>query len=183
MNSSELLNNTSDLQNSLSNGVVASIFTFGVTAINNLLMLAIIHYERFGGDPQKRGLGNRIISAMLWSTLFSSDAHFLTLFSQDQRIVLAVMRGLKISAITFMNLHAMVIYLQVVVFKQVKEIDDELVAACLQRAVYMGSMFFSFIFPIDPAIMSRIHNTQAMNGTEPRNENYWNCLLEPLRPW
>ena len=29
---------------------------------SNLLLLGLAHYERFGGDPQKRSLGNQIAS-------------------------------------------------------------------------------------------------------------------------
>ena len=30
--------------------------------LGNFLLLGLAHYERFGGDPQKRSLGNRIAS-------------------------------------------------------------------------------------------------------------------------
>ena len=33
------------------------------------MMVGILHYERFGGDPQKRGLGNRLISCGIISQL------------------------------------------------------------------------------------------------------------------
>ena len=35
-------------------------------------MLGLIHYERFGGDPQKRSLGNRLISGGIKCLIASS---------------------------------------------------------------------------------------------------------------
>ena len=177
LNSTEVVNNTSDIQNISSNQVFASIFLFGLTALNNVLLLAIIHYERFGGDPQKRGLGNRLISAIFWTMLFFIDTQFLHLFDHFPWAVAVVRRSLIISVPMFMNLHSMVIYLQVVVFRQVKEINDELAATCLRRAVHLGSLWFSVTFPVDDNILKRI-----VDGYETGNKVDWSCLLKPLKP-
>ena len=37
---------------------------FPVTIIGNILCLVIFHYERFGGDPMKRSIVNKFISAV-----------------------------------------------------------------------------------------------------------------------
>ena len=177
LNSTEVVNNTSDIQNISSNQVFASIFLFGLTALNNVLLLAIIHYERFGGDPQKRGLGNRLISAIFWTLLFIIDTQFLHLFDHFPWAVAAVRRSLIISVPMFINLHSMVMYLQVVVFRQVKEINDELAATCLRRAVHLGSLWFSVTFPLDDVIME-----SDMDGYETGNKVDWSCLLKPLKP-
>ena len=36
------------------------------------LLLGLIHYEKFGGDPQKRSLNNRLISSGVWSLIAQS---------------------------------------------------------------------------------------------------------------
>ena len=37
--------------------------------LSNLLLLGLAHYERFGGDPQKRSLGNRLASQAALSAI------------------------------------------------------------------------------------------------------------------
>lgn len=49
-------------------------------SFGNGLLWGIYHYERFGGDPQKRGLQNRIASEIFLSLLWGKLWHFWTLF-------------------------------------------------------------------------------------------------------
>ena len=39
----------------------------------NALLWSIFHYERFGGDPQKRGLQNRLVSELVLSALLGKS--------------------------------------------------------------------------------------------------------------
>ena len=42
-----------------------SIASFIAGTLGNALLIGIIHYERFGGDPQKRSVRNRMASEMV----------------------------------------------------------------------------------------------------------------------
>ena len=102
--------------------------------LGSLLMLGIIHYEKFGGDPQKRSLGNRLISSAVMS---------LAAYAFCWQIVLILIRydlanlfvyivltrcfmGLALAAIGFVETSVALRYFQVFVWEHIKEINEEL---------------------------------------------------------
>ena len=48
------------------NFVIISIAFFISGTLGNALLIGIIHYERFGGDPQKRSIRNRLTSEIVF---------------------------------------------------------------------------------------------------------------------
>ena len=45
--------------------IISSLAFFVSGTLGNALLLGILHYERFGGDPQKRSVRNRMASEMV----------------------------------------------------------------------------------------------------------------------
>ena len=45
------------------------ILVFILLNMGNCLFLGIIHYEKFGQDPQKRSYPDQIISALIWNNI------------------------------------------------------------------------------------------------------------------
>ena len=45
------------------------ILVFILLIFGNCLILGIIHYEKFGQDPQKRSFPDQIISAFVWNAI------------------------------------------------------------------------------------------------------------------
>ena len=45
--------------------ILSSLAFFVSGTLGNALLLGILHYERFGGDPQKRSVRNRMASEMV----------------------------------------------------------------------------------------------------------------------
>ena len=48
------------------NFVIISIAFFIAGTLGNALLIGVIHYERFGGDPQKRSIRNRLTSEIVF---------------------------------------------------------------------------------------------------------------------
>ena len=81
----------------------------------NILLGTIVHFERFGGDSQKRGLQNRLVSEFVIATMLAVNsfhlffpAYELDIFSP---LVLASMlkihRGFVLAAITLTVFHSL----------------------------------------------------------------------------
>ena len=54
----------------------------------NALLWSIFHYERFGGDPQKRGLQNRLVSELVLSALLGKSSNVNSTLQLDFKNVL-----------------------------------------------------------------------------------------------
>ena len=91
-------------------------FTFG-----NLLLLSILHYERYGGDPQKRSLGNRLAADMCLAILLCTNMGIIPLVVVEAEIdaympwdiYIRIYRFAFFTIVTFMNLHTLAAYIQV----------------------------------------------------------------------
>ena len=46
--------------------------------LSNLLLFGVAHYERFGGDPQKRSLGNRLVFQASFSLIGLNSIRTIT---------------------------------------------------------------------------------------------------------
>ena len=51
--------------------------------LGNALLLGVWHYERFGGDPQKRGLQNRLVSEIAVSGLLGTLHNYIAGKNED----------------------------------------------------------------------------------------------------
>ena len=127
MNTSE----TSDL--SLATKVTL-FFEMPFNIFGNILCLIIIHYEHFGGDPMKRSLVNKFISALVGAMVFASFLSTLTLFIKvfyDFPFVVAYISvNLQIFGVILMCMNVIVIFafktLQILSFSAANSFDEEL---------------------------------------------------------
>ena len=116
----------------------AIIISFGIP-----MNCLIVHYEWFGGDPQKRSLSNRIISSSVIANISAGiSMHTFTAMirwrigtAAFQAVFFKMYIGCTYAAFTFANLSTIVRFVQVVIWKRVMEIDEELAAAVINRSV------------------------------------------------
>ena len=112
------------------------LWTSTVTAwtLGPLLMFGIIHYEKFGGDPQKRSLGNRLISsavktlaafAFCWQILLLLNRYDLANLFVYITLTRCYM-GLALASIGFVETSVALRYFQVFVWEHIKEINEDL---------------------------------------------------------
>ena len=60
--------------------IMAVVAMFMIQTFGNILVWGVYHFEYYGGDPQKRGFGNRVLSYMCqMSFLTNATAHHITL--------------------------------------------------------------------------------------------------------
>ena len=126
--------------------------TFAAWTLGSVLMFGIIHYERFGGDSQKRSLGNRLIS---------SSAKCLVAFSFCLQLVIILFRYdlsnafvyislircymvFSVAAILFVEVFVALRYLQIFVWGCVKEINEELAMKVIGRSILLVSVGLGF---------------------------------------
>ena len=110
------------------------IATVAAWTIGSLLMFGIIHFEKFGGDPQKRSLGNRLISCSVKSLLAASFCWQCILISfrydlsnLSVRITLTrCYMSLTMASIGFVEIFVALRYFQVFVWAHIKEINEDL---------------------------------------------------------
>ena len=91
-------------------------FSFG-----NALLLSILHYERYGGDPQKRSLGNRLAADIGLAILLCTNIGIFSFIVLEAELdaympwdmYIRSYRFAFFSIVTLMNLHTLVAYIQV----------------------------------------------------------------------
>ena len=122
-------------------------WTFGLAMI-----LGILHYERFGGDPQKRSLGNRLISSGILSLLGQCVCAQLNLVLirldiGTYNIYMTLLRGyvgLGFSTMGFVEANFVLRYLQIFVWGRVKEINEELAMRCIGRSMILVAIAIGY---------------------------------------
>ena len=75
-----------------------------------------------------------------------------------------------------MTIHTAVMYLQVVIWKRVKEFNEDLATACISRAIYIQGLVVTLIFPLDKEL--EFFFIQLKKLTLPQ----FNDLLSPFQP-
>ena len=75
-----------------------------------------------------------------------------------------------------MTAHTAVVYWQVVIWKRVKEFNEDLAIACISRAIYVPGLVVTMIFPIDKEVEFLF--IQLKKITLPQ----FNDLLSPFQP-
>ena len=83
-------------------------------------------------------------------------------------------RAVTFSFLSFLNVHSLVVYVQVVVFKRVKEFDEEFAASFLQRVIYSGCLLLTFVLPVDSVVADKVGFAIGTRNLE------WSCILYPL---
>ena len=122
----------------------------------NLLLGVICHFERFGGDSKKRSLQNRLASQIAFSSMLIMNSRNFFLLNLSYRFASYEILMLYIKlhrAIYFINLdlitlHTLVVYLQVVVWKRLKEFNEELIIRAVWITLYLGNTTLSFLCPL-----------------------------------
>ncbi len=63
-------------------GITVGLYSV-IEIIGNSLLFGVVYYEKYGGDPQKRTLVNRLISqiCLVWIYHNLSSLHFLLIFA------------------------------------------------------------------------------------------------------
>ena len=77
-------------------------------------------------------------------------------------------RGFMLASVSFMNLHTLSAYIQVVILKHVIEINEDVILKTFQRSTYTSHIFISFLLPIIPNL-SRKHQY-----------DHWQTIVYPL---
>ena len=127
------------------------------TIFGNLFLGVIWHYERFGGDSKKRSLQNRLASQIIIACLLIlNNSNFSPLnipkrFARYEVWLLHVklQRALHLILLDFIVLHTFVVYLQVVVWKRLRECNEELIINALCITIYSGNLALSLLCPIE----------------------------------
>merc|ERR1711862_185956 len=113
----------------------------------------IVHYEWYGGDPQKRSLANRFLSngAITISLAATAILTFVGLLRYNvchpflQLIFFKLFWGNMLTTFWFGNLVIILRLVQVFVWKRVKEINEDL----LNRAVSISVFSISVCCPVN----------------------------------
>ena len=129
---------------------------FLIFALGNTSALFVIHFERFGGDWQKRGLNNRLYSnaivaimalnntvIILWIIWMAEiDCPLLYIF------LTKIARAAAVSVAIFMTVNTCVTFWQAYVWLSIKEMNDQLLDKAITTSTYGISLTISLFLPI-----------------------------------
>ena len=154
-------------------------------AFGNPLLLGIIHYEWFGGDPQKRSLSNRFASNAALAMVFMNTIHApLTVLVRFgignalfHMVAVKICLMFVVAAIWFVNVNTALRYVQVVIWQRVKEINEEVVIRAITRMIYCMSSCLMFCSNI-----SRDHYTKVFLYMKRMDRQSMTHCQEPFDP-
>ena len=126
------------------------------SVFGNLLLGVIWHYERFGGDSKKRSLQNQLASHIIIACLLIMNSTNISPLNQEKRfasyevlmLYTKVRRALPFIELDLIVLHTLVVYLQVVVWKRLRECNEELIIRATCITIYLGNLVLSLFCPI-----------------------------------
>ena len=132
--------------------VVMWVLGVACLTLGNGLTAGIVHYEWFGGDPQKRSLGNRLSShvALSWMAASVTRTAYTLLFRYDvgnlqlRQLAFSTCVYSVLTGLGFINIHTGLRYLQIVVWKRVKEINEDLAVRGLVLSNYAMCLLMTF---------------------------------------
>ena len=148
------------------------------STLGSAMLLGIVHYEKFGDDPQKRSLGNRLASDMILLIVFSVNVGTVAFVSSETGLdnyiewdtFIRIYRSALLAIVTYTNIHTLVAYLQVCVIKHIKEINDEFCSKFLRRVILLSNAWANSILPVN----SQLHDKN------PGPVDHWKHVLYPL---
>ena len=128
-----------------------------LTVFGNLFLGAIWHFERFGGDSRKRSLQNRLASQIIIACLFLMNSGIFSTLNQLYRFAsyevlllhMKVHRALHFIVVDLIFLHTLVVYLQVVIWKRLREWNEELIIRVTWITIYFGNLTLSILCPLE----------------------------------
>ena len=126
----------------------------------NIFLGVIWHFERFGGDSKKRSLQNRLASQIIIACLLlmnSSNFSALNLlyrFANYEVLLLQIKvhRAILFIVVDLIFLHTLVVYLQVVIWKRLRECNEELIIRVTWITIYFGNLALSILCPMEEKI-------------------------------
>ena len=80
-------------------------------------------------------------------------------------------RSILLAIVTCMNIHTLVAYMQVCVFKHIKEINDEICSKFLRRVIFLSNAWVAPILPV---------NDQLHSENPSESPDCWESLLHPI---
>ena len=127
---------------------------FVLTLIGNVLTLIIFNYERFGGDPMKRGIENKLISSLAMTQITGTFLSAVTLFFRAligplNLTLTQALWFIMVSLNHFASLTLIVIYsykdLNILAFNFASHLDEGLWFIFSQILTLSMSIIFTFI--------------------------------------
>ena len=126
----------------------------------NIFLGVIWHFERFGGDSKKRSLQNRLASQIIIACLLlmnSSNFSALNLLYRFANyefslLQIKVHRAIVFIVVDLIFLHTLVVYLQVVIWKRLRECNEELIIRVTWITIYFGNLALSILCPMEEKI-------------------------------
>ena len=126
----------------------------------NIFLGVIWHFERFGGDSKKRSLQNRLASQIIIACLLlmnSSNFSALNLlyrFANYEVLLLQIKvhRAILFIVVDLVFLHTLVVYLQVIIWKRLRECNEELIIRVTWITIYFGNLALSILCPMEEKI-------------------------------
>lgn len=135
-------------------------------------------YEAYEASCPKINPFKRLTSDVIWCIMALLNLAIICLVAKEGNLLsdywsdlVILRRAFLVCIMIFLNLNSLIVYCQVVVFKRVMEINDEMCSSCLRRACYFSSLCFSFAFPLDKGLANRFE--LEMNGQ-------WSCPDQPV---
>ena len=123
--------------------------------IGPILMIGIVIFEIYGGDPQKRTIVNRLLSALLFNTAIWSVILGIILISRDVNGLLNFNLAmlLRLSANFFANVvyiyyNILTIfrYLFIVIWKRMRGVQDQFWSYVFFLSAYSLSFWFNIVY-------------------------------------
>ena len=126
----------------------------------NIFLGVIWHFERFGGDSKKRSLQNRLASQIIIACLLLMNSgnfsalNLLYRFANYEVLLLQIKvhRAILFIVVDLIFLHTLVVYLQVVIWKRLRECNEELIIRVTWITIYFGNLALSILCPMEEKI-------------------------------
>ena len=135
--------------------VVTLMIYFLLVPIGCLLHFLVIHYEQFGGDPQKRSIFNQIIAYIaafeILNALVSEHILVLRVFYGCLPIEIATLHWFSVNfknsvVVTFIAISLMYRTMRIFSFKRVAGLNDNVVSIFILLATTMHNFSYVVIF-------------------------------------
>ena len=135
-----------------------------IFALGNTSALLVIHYERFGGDWQKRGLNNRLYTRINFAILVLNNTIIILCILVETEVsapflyifLSKIVRASALSLLTFVAINILVMFWQAFVWLSIKDMNDHLLDNAITASTCGISLTWSFMLPINPGNVKKI---------------------------
>ena len=135
--------------------VVTLIIYFLLVPIGCLLHFLVIHYEQFGGDPQKRSIFNQIIAYIaafeILNALVSEHILVMRVFYGCLPIEIATLHWFSVNfknsvVVTFITVSLMYRTMRIFSFKRVAGLNDKVVSIFILLATALNNFLYVVMY-------------------------------------